>query len=298
VGFDADGEPVLRPPASDITVRQLLLHTSGFGYDFFNYDLARYGKARGIPSVVSGTMAALRTPLTFDPGTRWEYGSGLDWVGKIVAAVRGKRLDDVMREHIFAPLAMSETGFRLTAEMRARRATIHQRAADGTLSAKPRIELPQDPEVEMGGHGLYGTVGDYLKFIRMLLNGGSAPGGRPIVQPQTVAALASNGLGALKVRALPGALPRVSNAVEFFPGVSKSWGFGGMINDGPAPTGRPAGQLGWAGIANLFFWIDRLNGVGGLWAAQIFPFMDPVAVPAYLAFESTLYAHRTEGVQR
>ncbi len=290
-GFDASGEPLLRAPASDVTIGQLLLHTSGFGYDMLNFDLARYGKVRSIPSVVSGTTAALKAPLIADPGTRWEYGIGIDWAGKIVEAVRGARLDDVMREHIFAPLEMGETGFRLTPALRERRATIHLRAADGTLRAKPQIELPQDPEVQMGGHGLYGTVGDYLKFMRMILNDGAAPDGRMILQPQTVARMASNGLGALKVRPLPGALPRESNAVDFFPGISKSWGYGWMINDETAPTGRPAGELGWAGVANLFYWIDRRNGIGGFWATQIFPFIDPVAFPAYLAFESTVYDH-------
>lgn len=291
-GFDAADEPLLRAPASDVTVGQLLLHTSGFGYDFFNYDLARYTKAHGVPSVVSGSMTALKTPLLFDPGTRWEYGCGVDWAGKVVEAVRGKRLGDVMREEIFDPLEMNETGFRLTPALRERRATIHQRNADGTLSAKPKIELPQDAAAaDMGGHGLYGTAGDYLKFIRMILNDGAAPGGRAVLKPQTVARMAANGLGTLKVRPLPGALPRISNAVDFFPGITKSWGYGWMINDEPASTGRPAGELSWAGIANLFYWIDRRNGIGGFWATQIFPFIDPVAFPAYLEFESTVYRY-------
>ena len=290
-GFDAAGEPLLRAPAGHVTVEHLLLHTSGFGYDFFNYDLARYTKARSVPSVVSGSLAALETPLLFDPGTRWEYGCGIDWAGRVVEAVRGKRLGAVLREHVFDPLEMNETGFRLTPALRARRATIHQRADDGKLTAKPKIELPQDPEVEMGGHALYGTVGDYMKFIRMVLADGAAPGGRSVLEPRTVARMASNGLGPLKVRPLPGALPRVSNAVDFFPGIDKSWGYGWMINDEVAPTGRPAGALGWAGIANLFYWIDRRNAIGGFWATQIFPFIDPVSFPAYLEFESSVYDH-------
>jgi methyl acetate hydrolase len=288
-GFDARDEPLLRAPATELTIRHLLLHTSGCGYDFFNYDLARYTKARSVPSVVSGSIAALRTPLLFDPGTRWEYGTGIDWAGQIVERVGGKRLGEVMREHIFEPLGMAETGFRLTPAQRERRATIHQRDAAGLVHAKPRIELPPDPEIEMGGHGLYGTVGDYLKFIRMILNDGRTAGGQTVVKPETVARMASNGLGALKVKPLPGALPRISNPVDFFPGLPKSWGFGGLINDAKAPTGRPAGGLGWAGIANLFYWIDRRNGIGGFWATQMFPFIDPVGYPAYLAFESTVY---------
>jgi methyl acetate hydrolase len=290
-GFDAAGKPLLRPPANDVTVGQLLLHTSGFGYDFFDYDLARYTKAHRVPSVISGSVEALQTPLLFEPGTCWEYGCGVDWAGRVVEAVRGKRLGDVMREQIFEPLDMDETGFRLTPALRERRATIHQRADDGTLTAKPKIELPQDAAIDMGGHGLYGTAGDYVKFVRMVLGDGAAANGRTILKPQTVALMAANSLGTLKVRPLPGALPRISNPVDFFPGIPKSWGYGWMINDEAAPTGRPAGALGWAGIANLFYWIDRRNGLGGFWATQIFPFIDPISFPAYLEFESTAYAH-------
>ena len=91
-GFDDAGEPLVRPPASDITVGQLMLHTAGFGYDFFNHDLVKYGEKRNVPSVVTASMASLRSVLLFDPGERWEYGSSIDWVGKVVEGARGKRL--------------------------------------------------------------------------------------------------------------------------------------------------------------------------------------------------------------
>jgi len=83
-GFDAEGEPQLRPPASEVTVEQLMLHTAGFGYDFFNADLLKYGEKRDVPSVVTSSMASLRSCLLFDPGEQWEYGSNIDWVGKVV----------------------------------------------------------------------------------------------------------------------------------------------------------------------------------------------------------------------
>jgi methyl acetate hydrolase len=287
-GFDADGEPRLRPPKSDITVGQLMLHTAGFGYDFFNEDLVKYGEVRDVPSVVTASMASLRSTLLFDPGERWEYGSNIDWVGKVVEGARGKRLGEVMSERIFEPLGMNDTAFVLSPAMRERRATLHQRGDDGSLIPLSDFELPQEPEQHMGGHGLYGTVGDYMKFIRMVLNDGEGVHGR-VLKPETVERMAQNGLGEMKIKGLPGVLAHLTNDAEFFPGMPKSWAYTFMINDEDAPTGRPAGELGWAGLANLFYWIDRKNGIGGFWATQIFPFADPVSFTGYMDFETAIY---------
>ena len=98
-----------------------------------------------------------------------------------------------------------------------------------------------------------------------------------------------NHLGDLPVTMLPGVIPSLSNDAEFFPGQSKSWSLPFMINNEEAPTGRPAGALGWAGLANLFYWIDRENGYGGFWATQILPFGDPTSFTKYMDFETALY---------
>ncbi len=288
-GFDDNDEPRLRPPKTDITVEQLMLHTAGFGYDFFNHDLVKYGEKRGVPSVVTATQASLDSALLFDPGERWEYGSNIDWVGKVVEGARGKRLGEVFEERIFAPLGMESAGFVMTEDMRSRRATMHQRGADDNkLVPMPDFELPQEPEQHMGGHGLYMPVGDYMKFIRMILNDGDGENGR-VLKAETVEAMGQNGLGELKIKLLPGVIPTLSNDAEFFPGMPKSWAYTFMINDKDAPTGRPAGELGWAGLANLFYWIDRKNGVGGFWATQILPFADPVSFTGYMDFETAVY---------
>ena len=140
----------------------------------------------------------------------------------------------------------------------------------------------------MGGHGLYGTVGDYMKFIRMWLNEGRGENAQ-VLKPETVAMAAKNGLGEKKVGKLPGVIASLSNDAEFFPGLSKSWALSFMINDEQAPTGRPAGALGWAGLANLFYWIDRQNGYGGFWATQILPFADAASFGGYMKFETAFY---------
>ena len=287
-GFDDAGEPLVRPPQSEITVGQLMLHTAGFGYDFFNHDLLKYGKARDVPSVVTGTMASLRSVLLFDPGSQWEYGSNIDWVGKVVEGARGKRLGEVMKERVFEPLGMNDTAMTMSDSMRSRRATMHQRGDGGELRPLSNFELPQEPEQHMGGHGLYGTIGDYMKFIRMVLNDGAGEHGR-VLKPETVERMAQNGLGEMKIKGLPGVIPNLSNDAEFFPGMPKSWGYTFMINDEEAPTGRPAGELGWVGLPNLFYWIDRKNGLGGFWATQIFPFADPISFTGYMDFETAVY---------
>ncbi|KMO38163.1 1,4-butanediol diacrylate esterase [Methylobacterium tarhaniae] len=286
-GFGGDGAPRLRAPKRDITTRMLLTHTAGLGYDFFNETYARLAAERGQPSVITATRAALATPLLFDPGERWEYGSNIDWCGQVVEAITGERLGEVFRARIFEPLGMRDTAFGLSDAMRARVAGMQARQADGPLAAMP-FELPQDPEIHMGGHGLYGTVGDYMRFIRMWLNDGQGEGGR-VLKPETIRMAAQNHLDGQRVTMLPGVIPALSNDAEFFPGLPKSWGLTFMINDAEAPTGRPAGALGWAGLANLFYWIDRDNGVGGFWATQILPFGDPASFGGYLAFETALY---------
>jgi len=288
-GFDAQGQPRLRPPKRDVTTRMLLLHTAGFGYDFFNENYNRLAKEHGQPSVLTATKAAINTPLLFDPGDQWEYGSNIDWVGQVVEGITGRRLGEVMAERIFAPLDMESSGFKLTPAMRSRLAGMHQREADGSLTAMTDFELPQEPEVQMGGHALYSTVGDYCKFIRMWLNDGQGAHGR-VLKPETVQAAAKNNLGRMKIKGLPGVIPTLSNYAEFFPGMAKSWALTFMINDEDAPTGRPAGALAWAGLPNLYYWIDRENGIGGFWATQVFPFADPTSVGGYLNFETAVYA--------
>jgi methyl acetate hydrolase len=289
-GFGADGTPKLRAPKRDITTRMLMLHTAGLGYDFFNASYFRLAQERGQPSVITCSKASLMTPLLFDPGDKWEYGSNIDWCGQVVESIRGKRLGEVMKERIFAPLGMEDIAFSLTPSMRARLAVIHQRGADGSLTPLPDMQLPPDPEVDMGGHGLHASIGEYMKFIRMWLNDGTGPHGR-VLKKETVEAAVRNGLQAHQtVTMLPGVIPALSNDAEFFPGLKKSWSYTFMVNDEDAPTGRPAGAIGWAGLPNLFFWIDRKNGFGGYWATQILPFGDPVSFGGYLDFETAAYA--------
>ena len=289
-GFEEDGTPRTRAPRGDITLRHLLTHTAGFSYETWSASILTYQAATGTPGIISCQEAALGTPLLFDPGDRWEYGISIDWIGKMVEAVSGQRLGEYFRDHLLEPLGMRDTAFRITDAMRARLAKIHQRVDDGSLVPLMDLEMPQDPEVELGGAGLYGTIGDYLCFIRMMLNGGRV-NGEQILAPETVATMSRNQMGACRVVPLRTVIPPFSNDADFFPGMPKTWGLTFMINTEDAPTGRSAGSLAWAGLANSYFWIDQAKGVGGAYMTQVLPFADEKSLPLYLAFESAVYGN-------
>ncbi len=292
-GFDANGQPRTRPPRRDITVNDLMLHTSGLCYEFFSHDDLKYRTAKNIPTVVSCTFDSIRTVLLHDPGERWTYGVNIDWLGRIVEQQRGKRLGEVMKERIFEPLGMQDIAFTMNESMKARRVTIHDRAADGKLTPLPDLVLPQPPPMDCGGHGLYATVGEYMKFIRMVLNDGMGPNGR-VLKAETVALMSDDGLSAMGLSSggWSTSIPSLSNDGEFFPGVEKGWSYTFMTNRERTPSGRPAGSLMWAGLANCFYWIDRQSGIGGYWATQILPFQDCASYPGFVDFETAVYHHR------
>ncbi len=285
-GFEDGGEPRLRPPVGDITLRQLLTHTAGFSYEIWNADIVRYQQATGTPMITTCEDAALTTPLLFDPGTNWDYGINIDWAGKLVEAVSGQKLGAYLAAEVFEPLGMTSTAFKITEEMRARLARIHQRGDDGFEVLD--LEIPQAPEFEMGGGGLYATLGDYARFLRMILNKGEGERGR-VLAPETVETMSVNQMGDNRVQALKTAMPTLSNDAEFFPGMPKTWGLSFMINTEAAPTGRSAGSLAWAGLANSYYWIDPTKGIAGAYATQILPFVDEKSLPLFFDFETAVY---------
>ncbi len=287
-GFDAAGEPRLRPARRPITLRHLITHTAGFVYDIWNPDIGRYMEKNGIPGIISCQNAALDLPLVFDPGDRWDYGINIDWVGKAVERASGRQLGDYFAERLFEPLGIKDTGFKLTAERRGRLTAMHVRGPDGSLAQIP-FELPQEPEFEMGGGGLYGTAADYLAFAQLFLNEGRA-GGRQVLKPETIRLMTQNAIGDLDVQLLKTAVPDYSNDAEFFPGMVKKWGLGFMISTAPVSGGRSAGSLAWAGLGNTYFWIDPARGVAGVILMQLIPFADAKSLAVFDNFEKALYA--------
>ena len=280
-GFDAKGVPQLRPARREITLHDLLTHTSGFSYPLWDQNMHRYLEAaRSHPGLP-------HTPLMFDPQTKWAYGGSLDRVGRLIEIAAGKPLDLYFREQITGPLGVSDTGFSITAAQRAREAGLHVRQADGTLVAKPP-EKPVVRKVFSGGGGIYSTVPDYLALLQALLNGGSLAG-NSILRPETVAAMSTNQIGDLEAGILKTTNPNLSNDVDFFPGNRLRWGYGHMINLDPVSDGRKAGSLTWAGLFNTYYWIDPAARLAGVIMMQILPFADTKALDLYRKFERGIY---------
>ena len=287
-GWDAQGQPVLRPPKMPITLRHLMTHTAGFTSDIWSENSERFLKLKNLPRAGSGRRDALDIPLSFDPGARWEYGINIDWVGLVISAVTGMRLGEYLAKHVTGPLGMQSTGFKISPDMRARLAKVHLREpATQTLSLLD-FEVPQQAELDPGGGGMYSTASDYLRFTRMILNHGLA-NGTQILKPETVALMSKNAMGSLRVGLLRTVNPKMSLDAEFFPGIEKTWGLTFMINETETSTGRNAGSLAWAGLPNAYFWIDPMRQIAGVLMMQILPFVDTQAIKLFTAYETAVY---------
>jgi methyl acetate hydrolase len=286
-GFDASGAPKLRAAKRPITLRHLLTHTSGFCYEQWDAGMVKYVKASRMPSTATGKVAALRMPLVFDPGDKWEYSISIDWAGRLVESVSGQTLDAYFRDKIFAPLGMKDSGYVTSEEQRARQARVHQRQPDGALVAQP-LETPFTPEFWSGGGPLYSTGRDYLTFLQALLHGGTHNGAR-ILKPETVALMNQNHTGTIPAGIMRTTNPARSNDVDLFPGAPIRWGLGYMLNMEPGPNGRSAGTVSWGGIFNTYYWLDPAKRVTGLIMTQILPFADTKTLKLYGQYERSVY---------
>jgi len=287
-GFDpATGKPILQSATKPVTLRRLLTHTSGFVYDTWDADMLRYEKETGV-SYPLGTVAPL-TPLMFEPGSRWQYGTSADWSGRLVETVTGYTLEQYFQRYILEPLGMKDTGFSVPAEKFDRMVSEYTRQPDGSLVENPRA-LPPPPKAFNGGGGLYSTAGDYVRFMQMFLLHGRGANGAQILRPKTVQMMETNQIGDLSAGKLKSVRPNISSDVDFHPGFKDGFGFGFLINAEGYDGRRSAGSLAWAGVANTYFWIDPRKGVAGVIMMQFLPFADKEALAVLGDFERAVYA--------
>jgi len=285
-GFDGD-TPILRPPARQATVKNLITHTAGFGYWFLSERLVRWEKITGVPNVVAGSAASLTAPMLADPGEAFIYGINYDWLGRVVEAVTGVGLDVAIKQGITGPLGMDQTTFLMNDDQRPNSTPVHVKGEDGTWVSIGEV-LNQEPDYWAGGHGLYGPPSDYIKFERALLRGGELDGTQ-ILRPDTVDVAFTNQFGELDFPAeLPTADPAV--ACTFLAGPGFKWGYGLLLNTADIPGMRRAWSGAWAGLCNTQFWIDRTAGVCGSIYSNFLPFVTPEAVKLYNDFERGVYA--------
>ena len=283
-GFDSTtGKPSLRPALKPITFKHLLTHTSGLCYDTWDADAFRYtSQMRGEAAI--GKIG----PLMFEPGTRWQYGMGVDWVGRLVEEVSGLNLEDYFRSNILRPLEMVDTSYILPASKFERLASSYQRQKDGTLKQDTR-KLPTAPKAFNGGGGLYSTAGDYVRFMQMILRKGRGINNAQILSANTVENMEVNQIGGLTAGKMKSYRTGLSSDVDMQPGSTEKWGLGFLINTTPYAGGRSAGSLAWAGVANTFFWIDPKRSLCAALMMQFLPFGDKEAVTLLGEFERAVY---------
>jgi CubicO group peptidase (beta-lactamase class C family) len=281
-GFDGD-KPRLRAPASKATVRQLMTHTGGLGYFFVNEKLLRWHELTGEPQPLTGLKRSLFAPLVNDPGTTWEYGLNTDWLGLIVEKLTGQRLGSYLQQHVYGPLGMTDSTFEPSVEQRARLLPVMQRQADGKLAPSPH-DLPRASEWDAAGHGSYGTIQDYGRFIQAWLDDGAG-----ILKAATVQMAMQNHLGPIKLPELiKSAMPELSNDVPSLP-VPQGWGLGFHLTLADLPGMRSSGTADWAGVFNSYYWIDRTKGIGGVLMTQVLPFFDMPVIETLMGFEMAVY---------
>ncbi|MDP2640633.1 MAG: serine hydrolase domain-containing protein [Betaproteobacteria bacterium] len=288
-GFDGD-TPRLRAPKSRATIRQLATHTSGLVYEFWNPDVPRWMAKTGHPTILSGLKASLFYPMVFDPGTRWDYGIGIDWLCQAVEAIDGRRIDKFCQEEIFAPLGMRSTAFECEGALAERLASVSARGEDGKF-APFALAPPPHPEFYGMGHALYSTAGDYMRFLRMFLNKGALDGKR-VLGEKGVATMLANHIGDLRVGKMTTVVPPVTADVDLFPGIQKTHSLGFLRVESDVPGMRSAGSQGWAGVLNTHFWFDPAKDVAGTIMTQTLPFVEPRFLAVYEQFERAVYAAR------
>jgi CubicO group peptidase (beta-lactamase class C family) len=278
--FDpATGGCQLTPASAPVTVRHLFCHTSGLGYPFTSAILRDFKPRAGENYPVG--------PLLFEPGTRWHYGTSVDWLGRLVEKVSGSPLEDYFRQKIFTPLAMPDTSYFVPKHKEARLVTVNRRRQDGSL-VREATQPPTSGFTPIGGGGLTSTASDYIRFTRMILNGGELDGAR-IVSADSVAQMSRNNIGSIGVPALKSAQPERSEDFSFIADGRDKWGLGFLITADADPAKRSAGSLSWGGINNTYYWIDPARDLTGVILMQFLPFADKRALAAYDTFERGVY---------
>ncbi|KAK5046860.1 hypothetical protein LTR84_007214 [Exophiala bonariae] len=301
-GWTSDGEPICRAPRTKVTVRHLLTHTSGLGYDFLNEDVKKWYAWRERTQGIKRTgrkVDDFKAPFTFEAGTKWEYGMNTDWVGLVVQAITGLDLDDYFLKNIFQPLGLTKTGgdWRVGAA----ETVNHFRGADGSLSPippQPKEESSPGDFRSPGGHYLVSTAEEYAQILLVVLNGGTHPTSNvQILKPETVQEyLYTDQIpqiigpeGSKYVGVIKTTIPSISDSGELLPGVRKGWTAGLMYNIDDNPGGRKAGSGAWAGLSNHYYWVDPASGKLGLVMTSIFPFMDKEVLNLFDRFEKVVY---------
>ena len=269
---------VTRAPEREMTILDLLSHQSGLTYGFqggpveggyFERGVYRAGTMRG-RELASMVERLGELPLKFSPGEQWNYGLSTDVCGYLVEVISGQRFDDYLREQIFEPLGMVDTGFHVPAEQHERLAANYEAGPDGRLRQTDLFgadEFLEPPSFLSGGGGLVSTAEDYWRFCQMMLNGGELDGAR-LLGPKTVELMTMNHL--------PGGAELSSRALGTWAdpandGIGFGLGFAMTLDPARVQNVGSVGEYWWEGSASTVFWIDPVEELIVIFMTQFMP---------------------------
>ena len=286
-GFDDNDDPILSDVSNDITIGHLLTHTSGFAYEIWNESIAKLVEKGDLQSAFANNDEFLKAPLVFEPGSDWEYGIGIDWLGVLIEKINECSLQEYMHTHIFEPLEMSNTSYDLDKNKHSSVAKVYGRNDDEYFEMP--FEVPEKSSFYSGGGNLISSLDDYSKFLRIFLNSGKGYQ-KQIISESSISSMLSSLNDELVMKKMLTQVPMLSNDVDFFPTSVKSWSPGFMVNHEDIRSGRPKNSSGWAGLFNSFFWIDPKNEIAALILMQMLPFSEEGCFTTLQEFESSIYS--------
>ncbi|MFT5033224.1 MAG: CubicO group peptidase (beta-lactamase class C family) [Bacteroidia bacterium] len=274
-----DGNVTSEPANSAITIRHLLTHTSGLTYDFIptpvgklyqDAEISGSSSPQRYKNLEQWTSALAEQPLLSQPGFEWNYGFGLDVLGRVIEVLTGQGLGEFLEQNIFAPLAMNDTGFWVDSSRAERFAALYIPTSEGGMSQIDQAEVSQylmGTGLEMGGSGLVGTAANYLQFAHMLLNRGEF-GGVRIIAPSSVDMIMSN-----QLPPSVGEAPLMSLAGPYTARAGLGFGLGGYVitDAGLAGLAVSEGTYSWGGAATTHFWVDPQKHLVGMVMTQLLP---------------------------
>ncbi|OTA54874.1 beta-lactamase/transpeptidase-like protein [Hypoxylon sp. EC38] len=258
MGFADNGEPIIRERRNPVTLRQLLTHSAGLGYDFVHEDLAKVGAWKKLPKPAATIDEAFDLPLLYEPGESYQYSASIDLAGKLVENLTGKSLEDFMRQNIFEPLGMNSTSFFPSKhpDIEARRVpTAYREDPVGPVVEKPGDTwLTEGKKEAFGGQGLFSTMPDYVKLLHSLLVDDER-----VLKKETTSLMFKPQLSPKSKEALLEMTRNPAFLIGDFPQTNEyDWGLGGILIDGDKHNYRRRGTLIWGGAANLF-WVREAN---------------------------------------
>ncbi len=277
----------LIPAKNPITLRQLLTHTSGFGYNSTDQELSKFDRSN---------WAYKDLPRRFESGTQFLYGTSTDWVGRLVEKVSKMSLEDYFRKNISGPLKMNSTWFNVPVALQSLIVSYGNRGNDGKQSLKESPDrIPVKPSTEYSGSGgLFSSPEDYTRLLQCMLNYGTV-GKVKILNQETVIEMTKNQIGNVSLQ----------NAGDFyFPGsccdfhrsdlITKSskWGLAWLIDTENQAYGRQAGTVLWGGLMNTYFYIDYKSGIAASIYTQHLPFNHPATTNLFERFSELVYSKK------